>query len=192
MADINSNKNLKEILVVDDSLENLELLVRILSDNGYRVRPASTGNLALRSINEKKPDLILLDVKLPDIDGYEVCRRIRTNKQFLNIPIIFISALGETTKKIEGFTAGGVDYITKPFEAKEVLARIKTHLRLEALTYKLEQKVHERTQELEIRTAEMERFVYSVSHDLKAPLVTIEGFLSYLKQEMGVLRNKII
>ncbi len=96
----------------------------------------------------KLPDLILLDVKMPDMDGYEVCRRLKSNEKSRDIPVIFISGLGETTQRVQGFNAGGVDYITKPFETEEVLARVKTHLRLRELTEKLEQKVNERTEEL--------------------------------------------
>jgi DNA-binding response OmpR family regulator len=94
------------------------------------------------------PDLILLDVLMPDMDGYEVCRQLKSDERKRKVPVIFISALGEVTKKVEGFDAGGVDFISKPFEAEEVLARVRTHLRLQELTDRLEQEVQERTQEL--------------------------------------------
>ncbi len=123
-------------------------LKKILKKAGYHVRPAHNGTLALRSVQSKRPDLILLDVKMPDMDGFEVCRRLKSDEKSRDIPIIFISGLGETTQRVQGFNVGGVDYIGKPFEPEEVLARVKTHLRLRELTELLEQKVNERTDEL--------------------------------------------
>ncbi len=140
--------DLVEILVVDDNPTSLQLIMKVLKKAGYRVRLSANGTLALLSVAAKQPDLILLDVKMSDIDGYEVCRRLKSDKKSRDIPVIFISGLGETTQRIEGFNAGGVDYITKPFETEEVLARVKTHLCLRELTERLEQKVNERTVEL--------------------------------------------
>ena len=119
-----------EILVVDDILANLQLLSDILMKQGYKVRPASSGQLALKSVAVGLPDLILLDVKMPGMDGYEVCRALKDDEDTHRIPIIFISALGEPTDKVRGFNSGGVDYITKPFQPEEVLARVKAHLSL--------------------------------------------------------------
>ncbi|EKD33718.1 MAG: hypothetical protein ACD_75C02619G0004 [uncultured bacterium] len=128
-----------EILVVDDIPANLKLLKDILTGQGYRVRPTTGGQLALRSVALRRPDLILLDVKMPDMDGYEVCRALKSEEQNRDIPVIFISALDEIRDKINGFEAGGVDFITKPFEATEVLARVATHLALRRLQAQLEQ-----------------------------------------------------
>ncbi len=128
-----------EILVVDDIPENLKLLKDILTGQGYRVRPATGGQLALRSVALRTPDLILLDVKMPDMDGYAVCRILKSEEKNRDIPVIFISALDQTRDKIKGFEAGGVDFITKPFEATEVLARVATHLALRRLQACLEQ-----------------------------------------------------
>jgi two-component system, sensor histidine kinase and response regulator len=138
----------QDILVVDDSLANLQLLTNILREQGYRVRPASNGSLALRSVAAKLPDLILLDVKMPGMNGYEVCRHLKADEQSCKIPVIFISALTGTAQRIEGFKAGGVDFISKPFEPEEVLARVRTHLQLYELTEHLEKKVAERTRDL--------------------------------------------
>ncbi|MCX5829230.1 MAG: response regulator [Deltaproteobacteria bacterium] len=135
----------REILVVDDDPASLQLLTDILARHGYRVRPANGGEIALRSVAARLPDLTLLDVKMPDLDGYEVCRRLKADEQSRKVPVIFISALGETANKVEGFTAGAVDFITKPFEPEEVLARVGTHLRLHELAEQLEQIVRERT-----------------------------------------------
>jgi PAS domain S-box-containing protein len=137
-----------DILIVDDARDSLELLNRILEERRYRVRLATSGRLALKSVAAKLPDLILLDVKMPEMDGYEVCRRLKSNAHSRNVPVLFISAHGETAKKVEGFKAGGVDFITKPFEREEVLARVETQLRLHDLTEHLEQQVDQRTQEL--------------------------------------------
>jgi CheY-like chemotaxis protein len=134
--------------VVDDTLANLQLLTDILREQGYHVRPASSGSLALRSVAAELPDLILLDVKMPGMNGYEVCRHLKADEHSCKIPVIFISALTETAQKIEGFKAGGVDFISKPFEPEEVLARVRTHLQLYELTEHLEKKVDERTRNL--------------------------------------------
>ena len=120
----------EEILAVDDTPDSLRLLSELLTKHGYCVRPASDGALALKSVAAKTPDLILLDVSMPDMDGYEVCRRLKADEKSSRIPVIFISAFGDTHQKVTGFEAGGVDYITKPFEAEEVLARVRTHLQL--------------------------------------------------------------
>ena len=142
-----------EVMVVDDNPIGLNLLTDILGRDGYRVRPCSSGHLALQSVEERIPDMILLDVRMPDMDGYEVCRRLKSDKRSRKIPVIFISALGETTEKVEGFKVGGVDYITKPYGIEEVLARVRTHLtlrnmrkELEAQNEKLQQEVTERKQ----------------------------------------------
>lgn len=120
----------EDILLVDDTPANLRLLTDLLVEHGYRIRPASDGELALKSVAAKAPDLILLDISMPGLDGYEVCRRLKADEQSRRIPVIFISAFGDTRQKIAGFEAGGVDFITKPFEAEEVLARVRTHLKL--------------------------------------------------------------
>jgi PAS domain S-box-containing protein len=140
--------NQYDILIVDDTPDSLEVLSRTLKERGYRVRPTTSGRHALKSVAARLPDLILLDVKMPDVDGYQICRRLKGNVHSCDVPVIFISALGETAKKVEGFKAGGVDYITKPFEATEVLARVGTHLCMQKLTNHLNEEVRERTEAL--------------------------------------------
>lgn len=141
-------KDLPRILVVDDVLANLNLLTDILTNHGYQVRPANSGKLAMRFMAVELPDLILLDVKMPEMNGYEVCRHLKADERSRNIPVIFISALDNVTDKVHGFNAGGVDYITKPFQAEEVLARIKTHLSLRRLQRQLEERNIQLRQEI--------------------------------------------
>jgi PAS domain S-box-containing protein len=145
----------QEILVVDDTVASLQLLADILGSQGYRVRPASSGRLALRSVAIARPDLILLDVKMPDMDGYEVCRRLKADEASRDIPVIFISALYGTAEKVRGFDAGGVDYITKPFQRGEVLARVRTHLELRRLQEQMKKAYEEVELQVRQRTAEL-------------------------------------
>ena len=119
------------ILIVDDTPENLSVLRQLLTDQGYQVRPALSGELALKAVKAHPPDLILLDILMPEMDGYEVCRILKSNEETAHIPIIFISALTEIKGIIKAFQAGGVDYITKPFRTEEVMARVQTHLDLQ-------------------------------------------------------------
>ena len=121
---------LANILVVDDTKANLRLLVEILAQRGYQVRPAANGARALAAAQADPPDLILLDIMMPDIDGYAVCEQLKADEQTQDIPIIFLSALNEVLDKVKAFAIGGVDYITKPFQVEEVLVRVETHLAL--------------------------------------------------------------
>jgi len=127
-----------EILIVDDTTANLELLTDILTRAGYKIRPASSGELALRSVKAKIPALILLDIKMPGMDGLEVCRQLKAAEKTRTIPVIFISVLEDERSKIKGFQAGAVDYLTKPFYPEEILVRVKTHLSINRLQLKLE------------------------------------------------------
>lgn len=126
-----------EIMVVDDNPTNLKLLTEILSSEGYKVRPANGGELALLSVAFKTPDLILLDIKMTGMDGYEVCRRLKVEEKSCEIPVIFISALDDVEDKVKGFNLGAIDYISKPFQANEVLVRVKNHLQLKQMQIQL-------------------------------------------------------
>ncbi len=150
MNDENLSTFSSDILVVDDVSENLKLLLSLLTPVGYKVRPASNGAEALDAVKRKKPDLILLDIKMPGMDGFEVCKRLKADSQLKKIPIIFITALGETADKVKAFHAGGVDYITKPFQEEEVLMRVQTHIELHRMRMNLERIVAERTLNLQI------------------------------------------
>lgn len=124
------SSNLPSILIVDDTPANLNVLSAILTGQGYRVRAAPNGQGALRTAQKSPPDLILLDIQMPDMNGYEVCAALKGMDETRHVPIIFISALDDGVDKVEAFRVGGVDYITKPFQIEEVIARVENHLRL--------------------------------------------------------------
>jgi sigma-B regulation protein RsbU (phosphoserine phosphatase) len=127
-----------DILIVDDTPANLRLLSQMLAEQGYQVRPVPDGSLALAATQAELPDLILLDIRMPEMDGYQVCEHLKADAQTCDIPIIFISALDATQDKVRAFTVGGVDYVTKPFQFEEVLARVETHLALRRLQKQLQ------------------------------------------------------
>ncbi len=141
------------ILIVDDLPANLQLLSDILLREGYAVRAAPDGRMALKAVAQRLPDLILLDVKMPEMDGLEVCRLLKENPASRHVPVIFLSAYQETADKLAGFAAGGVDYIGKPFIAEEVLARVRTHVSLYDLQVRLEERVMQRTRALRMLSA---------------------------------------
>lgn len=130
----------ENILVVDDKPDNLRLLSSILSNEGYKVRKVLTGRLAIDAAQLDPPDLILLDIMMPEPNGYQVCQNLKANQQTQEIPIIFLSALDAITDKVKAFAVGGVDYISKPFQQEEVLARVKTHLQIRKLNRSLQEK----------------------------------------------------
>jgi CheY-like chemotaxis protein len=144
---------LTTILVVDDISENVEILARLLTNRGYTIRRARDGETALQSARQTPPDLILLDINMPGLSGYEVAAQLKQDKELGEIPIIFLSALEETVDKVRAFAAGGVDYITKPFQFDEVEARITTHLKLR----RLQRELAERNREIEKTNHELRR-----------------------------------
>jgi diguanylate cyclase (GGDEF)-like protein/PAS domain S-box-containing protein len=137
------------ILIVDDLPDNLRLLRDTLSEQGYKVRSATTGAMAIRAAQSPATELILLDIKLPDLDGYEVCKQLKSDDRTTDIPIIFLSALNDTYNKVQGLAVGGVDYISKPFQVEEVLARVETHLTIRRLRQKLQEQNLSLTEEME-------------------------------------------
>jgi len=139
----------RDILIVDDEVANLKLLADFLTQQGYQVRPAERPQLAIDSAMMQPPALILLDVRMPDMDGFEVCKRLKQDGRTCDIPIIFISALQDVQDKLRGFEVGGVDYISKPFQEEEVLVRVRTHMDLRNMQLNLEEIVARRTTELE-------------------------------------------
>jgi DNA-binding NtrC family response regulator len=152
------------VLVVDDTPQNLDLMAEILTRDGFEVRPAMSGGLALLSARAITPDLILLDIMMPGIDGYEVCRQLKDDERTRDVPVIFISALEETVDRVKAFDVGGVDFITKPFQAEEVLARVRTHLALRRVQTRIEEQKAQLEQEIaERKKTEEELFKFQDS-----------------------------
>lgn len=167
------------ILIVDDTPANLRLLTGILAEHGYKVRAAPDGTLALQAAQSDPPDLILLDIRMPGMDGYVVCVQLKADERTRDIPVIFLSALSEAMDKVKAFSVGGVDYVTKPFQTTEVLARVETHLALRNLQKSLEQQI-----------AELDAFARTVAHDLKNPLALLSGYTELLAQELADTQDK--
>ena len=173
-----------QVMVVDDTPENLRLLDRLLRERNYKVRTFLGAEQALRAASRDPPDLFLLDVAMPGMDGFELCARLKAEPDLSEIPVIFISALQATEDKVRAFRAGGVDYVTKPFEVEEVEARLKTHLALRDALKRLENSLA-RLQELEhLRDG----LVHMIVHDMRSPLTGVLGNLDLLKWE---LRGKV-
>jgi len=185
------------ILVIDDSATNLRLLDRILSSRGYSVRLASGGAQGLECAQTNSPDLILLDIMMPGMNGYEVCGRLKVHEQTRDIPVLFISALDATEDKVKAFEAGGEDYVTKPFEHEEILARVATHLALRRLQKQAQvanrelamrlEELDAANVELQTRNAELDAFAHTVAHDLKNPLHLILGYAEMMADEYANL-----
>ncbi|MBD1913258.1 response regulator [Leptolyngbya sp. FACHB-8] len=181
-----------DILIIDDAPDNLRLLSTILSERGYKVRGVINGSAALMGAQAQPPDLILLDVNMPGINGYEVCRLLKENTQTNTIPVIFISALNEVIDKVKAFSVGGVDYICKPFQVEEVMVRIETQLSLRRLQAELQQALaHERSlnQQIEAMAAIEERnriareIHDSLGHSLTALTVQLQASISVLQTD---------
>ena len=158
-----------DILIVDDIAENLEFLSAELSAHRYYTRPVNSGKLALLAANASPPDLVLLDILMPDMDGYAVCQAFKTDGALSDIPIIFVSGLNETIDKVRAFQAGAVDYISKPFQLEELLARIETHLTL-----------YRQRRELEQQRELKARFLSMASHEFRTPLAVIKSSVDIL------------
>ncbi|MCP4539702.1 MAG: hybrid sensor histidine kinase/response regulator [Chloroflexi bacterium] len=214
MNDVPTTTLPASILIVDDNRENLRLLTSLLTKQGYAVRAAPEGRMALASVQTKLPDLILLDVMMPEMDGYQICTQLKMNARTRNIPVIFISAADQVLDKVKAFSVGGVDYITKPFQMAEMLARVETHLALRAMHKQIEEsntqlarvndeltreviertraeeKLRQRTVELEARNEELDAFAHTVAHDLKTPLTWVIGYADLLKKEHATLSGE--
>jgi signal transduction histidine kinase len=184
------------LLIVDDVPANVRVLYEFLLKHGFKVRVAKDGKSAIKTTEHARPDLILLDVMMPGMDGFEVCQVLKSQDSTREIPIIFMTALADTVDKIKGFGLGAVDYITKPFQHEEVLARVNTHLSLRLLQTQLQEEIKQRVEaekflqihalELEKRNLELDAFARTVAHDLKNPLNGIIGFTELLLEECSI------
>jgi two-component system, NtrC family, sensor kinase len=191
------------ILVVDDTPANLEVAGEILADAGYQVGMAIDGDRALNRVQTFPPDLILLDIQMPGIDGFEVCRRLKADAATASIPIIFMTALSDTDSKVRGLDLGAVDYITKPFEERELLARVKTHLQLSQLTRSLAQTVLEREQAIarlqstqdqmvqQEKLSALGQMLAGVAHEINNPINFVHGNIAHLGKYMQLLLGLI-
>jgi len=182
------NSNVSEdILVVDDNLINLVMLEKILTDEGFRVRAVSSGEKAIAEARRMTPDLILLDINMPDMDGYEVCTKMQSMDLLQAVPIIFISALTETTDIVKAFESGGVDYVTKPLRIEEVLARVRTHLDLKYAKEELAKRNEILVENMCLRE-DVERMS---KHDLKSPLAVIFAYCQMLLETDDISQENI-
>ena len=192
MSDLLPNSQ-DNILIVDDVLENLDLLSRILTRRGHTVQSVDRGQAAIEIAKTGWADLILLDINMPEMDGYQVCRHLKDDDATSSVPVIFMSALDEVPDKINAFSVGGVDYITKPFQIKEVIARVKTHLQLRNLQKNLETQVASRTMELATALQEAKAansvkniFFSQITHELRTPMNAILGFVQLMQRDSSL------
>jgi len=169
------------ILVVDDTVENLRLLSRLLSVHGYEIRPVTNGRAALQAVDHDPPDAILLDLNMPDMNGYEVCEALKQREHLRDIPVIFLTAMVGTQDKVKAFEVGGVDYITKPFQVEEVLARVRTHVALRRARTELADSYAR----LRAMSALRDDLFHMIVHDMRSPLTVLVGSLEVLRLEVA-------
>ena len=203
MPENRDNDPKADILVVDDTPENIRLLSNILLNQGYAVRQAINGTTALKAAQTLLPDLILLDINMPDMNGYEVCERLKSDPHTASTPVMFLSALGETADKVRAFKVGGVDYIPKPFQVDEVLARIENQLTIQQLQTQLHNQNGQLQQALkDLKQAEAQliqkekmvglgQLVAGIVHEINNPVTFIDGNLRFVNEYVQELLNLV-
>lgn len=173
------------VLAVDDTAHNVELLADLLLAQGYEVETQQDAQVALRAVQARRPDLILLDIMMPNMDGFEFCRRLKSDPHTADIPVIFISALHDTTNIVKGFEVGAVDYITKPFKQQEVLARVASQLTLARQHVQIEGQHRQQMHYFETLAKMRQQFIQGATHDLKNPLHIVLGYAGLLEGMSG-------
>ena len=183
-----TDSRMASVLVVDDTLENLRLLSKMLGDKGFEVRAVSSGRQALQAVEQDPPDLILLDINMPEMNGYEVCRQLKSQVVARDVPIIFLTAINDTSDKVRAFDAGAVDYITKPFQVEEVHVRVRTHVELRQANRALAES-YRRLRSLEGLRDDL---VHMIVHDMGSPLTAVLARLDALKMAETTLSAEAI
>ncbi len=176
-----ATSNRQKVLIVDDVTKNIQLVANFLKQAGYDINYAIRGKTAIKHIQKEKFDLILLDIMMPEMDGFEVCKKLKSDHETKDIPIIFLTAKNDIDSITKAFEAGGVDYITKPFNKTELLARVKTHLELQ-----------QQRRDLKELNATKDKFFSIIAHDLKSPLNQLMGLSEILKKEINAGKNNDI
>ncbi len=175
----NAEQKPPNILIVDDTPANVLLLTRMLTTQGYHARPVLSAKLALQAARAELPDLILLDVNMPEMNGYELCELLKSDELLQEIPVIFMSVLDETMDKVKAFRVGGVDYVTKPFQLEEVYARVKTHLRLRSLQQRLSRQ-NEHLEQMVTDIQDARQYAENIVETVREPLVVLNSDLKIL------------
>jgi two-component system sensor histidine kinase/response regulator len=172
-----------QVLLVDDHESNILTLKGLLKDDGYKILTAANGEAALDIAEKKKPDLILLDIKMPGMDGFEVCRRLKSTKETHNIPVIFLTVLNQTSDIVKGLELGAEDYVSKPFQAPELLARVHTHIQLKLAKDEITRSnfsLAQKNDQLALLNSAKDKLLSIISHDLRAPMGTLKEILGFI------------